>query len=123
MNLAAAEQSMRRFSNLIDQANDDYESHVEKHAAAERDYRKALAEAWLRAPRKIDGEKATVPERKAWVEGEVADLAYERDVAKGLLISAWGSIESRQKQLNAIQSLLSAHREEAKFARTGPEWS
>jgi DNA repair exonuclease SbcCD ATPase subunit len=120
MDLAAAEQEMKRLSHLIDEANDELRHQIAEYANAEREYRLAEARTWVQAPRERDGVKVTVPEREAWVQGRTAQARYKRDLAEGLKRAAYASIQSRQAQLSAWQSQLGAYREEVSFARGGP---
>lgn len=90
-------------------------------AESERDYRKARARAWIECPTDGPGEKFwTAKRREDWVDAETADQRYVRDMADGMRDSAREAIRARATELSAWQTLVSAHKEEAAFARTGP---
>lgn len=108
-------EEMARLSRLIDQGIQAMRDQARELASAEQEYRKAKAEAWLVVP------EGTVPAKEAWVNGRTADLRYRRDLADGLRSAALEAVRSRRTQVSALQTLLNAHQEEAKFARTGPE--
>lgn len=114
LDLESAEKEMRRLSDLIDAGVRVLQTTTEEFATAEHDYRRARATAWLEA------EGRSAAEREAIVDGVTAGARRKRDLAEGMRRAAIESIRSRQAQLSAWQSLLSAHREEASFARTGP---
>lgn len=106
---------IEHYSSLIDKGLGALRESSTELAAAERDYRDAVADAWKAAP------KATVPERKAWVEQVTAEHRHRRDTAEYERQSALEAVRARRTQLSAVQSLLAAHREEASLARTGPQ--
>lgn len=83
-------------------------------AEAERAYRKSRALAWVEA-------EGTAAHREAQVDALTADLRFERDCQEGLKRAAIESVRARSQQISLLQSLLSAGRAEAEFARTGPE--
>ncbi len=121
MDLMEVPAEMRDLSRRIDEGVQRL-AHEAKHAAAsERDYRKAKAEAWVTVRAVASGEKITAAELAARVDGATADLRYERDLAEGMRQAALEALRSRRAQVSALQSLLAAGREEAAFARTGPE--
>lgn len=113
MILAEAEVEVRRLSGLLDNGLATVRETSAALAAAERDYRKARAESWLT----VEG---TAAFREAQVDGLTADLRYARDLAEGTRRAALESVRSRQTQISAIQTLLSAHRAEAEIAGRGP---
>lgn len=115
MNLHDVPEEMARLSRLLDQGLTALRDQARELADAEHDYRLAKAQAWMAAP------AGTVPEREAWVNGETAKARSRRDLADGLRGAAVEAVRSRRTQVSALQSLLAAHREEAAFARTGPE--
>ena len=83
-------------------------------AEAEHEYREKKAMAYL------ETESGTVAEREAHVYALVGDFRRRRDLADGQRLAALESVRSRRGQLSAIQTLISAHKSEADFARTGP---
>ncbi len=109
-----------RLSRLLDQSLSWVKQKVHEYAEAERDYRLAQATAWQESPRYRDEVKLTAGEREAWVNGETAYLREARDIADGLRQAGIEGVRSRRAQISALQTLLNAHQEEAKFARTGP---
>lgn len=115
MNLAEAVKDVRRLSRQLDTGLDTLRDSAEEVADAERDYRKAKALAW------VNRTEGTAAERAALVDADTADLRYKRDLAEGIRRAALESVRARAQQISMYQSLLSAHREEASFARTGPQ--
>lgn len=122
MDLREAQEEAQRLSRLIDDGIRALREQSEVLAARERDYRRGKAEAWVRCPRDSDPRARTwsAGRREAWVDAETADLRYERDVADGMRQAALEAVRARRAQLSALQTLLNAHAEEAKLARTGP---
>lgn len=84
-------------------------------AQAEHDYRKAVAEAWAKAP------EGTVPEREAWVKGQTADLRLARDMAQVDRQTVLEAVRSRRTQLSAWQTEANAFKSEADYVRTSPQ--
>ena len=113
--LSEAVSEVRRLSKLLDAGLDVLRDSSEKVAEAERDYRKARGEAW------VFQSQGTAAYREAQVDAKTADLRYARDLAEGVRRSALESVRSRGTQISMMQSLLSAHRAEASFVRTGPD--
>lgn len=122
MNLADAFAEAERLSRLIDAGIEALRTQSEVLAARERDYRKAKAEAWVRCPRDSDPRERnwSAGRREAWVDAETAGLRFARDMADGLRQAALEAVRARRAQLSALQTLMNAHAEEAKLARTGP---
>jgi len=120
MNLAEAFAEAERLSRLIDAGIDALRTQSVALAEAERTYRKSKAEAWVRCPRDSDPKARswTAGRREAWVDAETADLRFERDVAEGMRQAALEAVRARRAQLSALQTLMNAHGEEAKFVRT-----
>ncbi len=116
MNAAELAREGEELVALLDEAQTFYEEKVAEAAAAECTYRKARQEALVRCP------SGTVDEKKAWVDAETADLRYARDLAVGLEKGGLELIRSRRQMLSLLQSRSNASREEAAFARTGPEY-
>jgi hypothetical protein len=108
---------MARLSALLDRAIATLRTASLAHADEEHTYRKARGEAWVRSA----GKGQVVPEREAQVDAVTADVRLARDRAAALEKSALEAVRARRTQLSALQSLMGAHREEAAFARTGPE--
>lgn len=104
----------RRLSKQLDGALGLLKEQIVAAAEAERDYRKAKAQAWVTAP------DDTAKAKEAWVDGSTADLRHTRDIAEGMVRACHQAIRSRQQQISLLQSVASAHKAEAEFARTGP---
>jgi hypothetical protein len=101
-------------------AADLYEAHrlleerVKSSARADRAWRLARAKAYARTI-------GTVAERDAEVELETGDKRYEAKLSEDLRVAALEGVRSRRATLSAYQTLVNLSREEANFARTGPE--
>lgn len=115
MNLSELVDKMRELSSLVDGGVEMMRVQAQAHAEAERDYRKAVAQAWVEAP------EGTVPEREAWVKGKTADLRYKRDLAKGMERAADVAVRARTTQVSAWQTAVNAERTEMDFAKYSPE--
>lgn len=112
-----AEQLAQQMLNLCKQLDDcqaELEACVKEEVAAERAYGIAKSAAYL-------GTSGTVGEREAHTTKAVADERYRAHLAEGLSKSALEAVRSKRAQLSACQTLVSAHKEEAKLARYGPE--
>jgi len=103
----------QRLSRLIDEAVEELSAAAVGCATFEREYRRAKAEAWGKAP------EGTVPVREAWVNAEVGDQRFERDKAEGERVSALESLRSRRAQLSFLQTLMKATSEDMQFHATG----
>lgn len=107
----------RRLSDLLDAALRFNKEQIPKAAAAERDYRKAKSELWVRA-KTVD---MLAKEKETWVDAQSADLRYERDVAEGMLRVGYQAVKSRQQQISLLQSQMNVFKAEANFAQFGIE--
>lgn len=117
---------MRRLSRLLNQGLTALRDQARELAEAEHDYRRGKAEAWMLCPNDAAGTKLadkdwTSAKREAWVNAHSAELRLRRDLAENMRQAALESVRSRRTQVSALQSLLASYREEAAFARTGPE--
>lgn len=110
--LAAMSAEYARLSGLLSDGLEAMRRMAAELAEAENAYRKAKAEAWLHAP------AGTVPEREAWVGGHTADTRKRRDLADYMRTAAVEAVRSRRTQISALQTMLNAHQEEARFERT-----
>jgi len=110
MNLFEMTNEAERFSRLLDSGIQVLSEASKESAENEHALRKAVAIAWVEAP------KGTVPQREAWVESETADLKRALDLAEGKRYTALEAIRSRRAQLSMLQSLLAAHRAEVDLA-------
>lgn len=115
MNLSDLITEAARLSRLIDAGIEAMRENSKQLAEAERQYRKAKAQAWLTLSR-----DATVPERTAVINGETADLRYQRDLAEGMRQAALEAVRARRTQVSVLQTMAKADQAEAEFARTGP---
>lgn len=125
MTLDEIERGMKRLSQLIHEQLDALREQSIELAAAEADYRKAKAVAWVSCPSDPDGTKAgerdwTAARKEAWVDADTADLRYARDLADASRDAAREAVRSHRQQLSSLQSLLAAHRAEAELGATGP---
>jgi hypothetical protein len=105
---------LRKLEADLDGAHAEHWKQVQAWADAERDYKKAYAQAIL------SSEEKTVAEREARADIATADLRHAWKLAEGLAQSALEAIRSRRTKVSAVQSLLSAYKEEAAFSRVGP---
>lgn len=115
MNLSYMSEEMLRLSHLIDKGIIALAEAGQESAEADHILSKAVATAWSVAP------KASVPERKAWVDAETAVEKKAYDLAESKKYTALEAIRSRRTQMSALQSLMAAHRAEAEFVRHSPE--
>lgn len=126
MILGGVAEEMARLSRLIDAGLQAMRDQAQELADAEDAYRKAKSDAWMVCPNDEPGTKPAdkdwiAAKREAWVNAQTADLRRRRDLAEGLRQAALEAVRSRRTQVSALQTLLNAEQEEAKFARTGPE--
>lgn len=108
-----------RLSELLDNGLAEMRRQGDAYAKAENAYRKGKRSAWRHVPPELTLAK----EREAWVDAESADDRMARDNADMDRQDALESVRSRRAQLSALQTVTNADTEEAKFARTGPEWA
>ena len=114
MNLVEAQDEMRRLSQLLDDGLAYLRKCVTEHAEAEADYRHAVAKAFLEA------NSSTVKGREMLADSKTHDERQRAYLARGMEKAALEAVRSRRQQISALQSLLSAHKTEAEFERTGP---
>lgn len=115
MDLETLMAEAKRLSDLLDRGVQALREAAISVAHAEHDYRRAHAEAYLST-------HGTVGEREAQAYLLIDDKRFQRDVADNGKIAALEALRSRRAQLSAVQSLLTAHKAEADFARTGPQY-
>lgn len=126
--LADAMTEMKRLSHLIDSGVEMSREQAYALAEAEEQYRLGKRLAWEACPNDPPGVKAgerewTAARREAWVDAHCAGLRKARDQAEMLRDAAREAVRSRQTQLSAWQTLVTAHKAEAEFARTAPSWA
>ncbi len=95
-------------------AHDDLEESIHDAATKDAEYRRAKAEAHVKAP------EGTVADKEAFVDQEIAQVRFEAKIAEGLQQAGLELVRSRRQIVSALQSKLSASKAEAEFARTGP---
>lgn len=114
MNFAEMSVEYRRLSELLEDGLDELRERAEALATAENEYRKNRALAWPMT-------SGTAKEREDEVNSISADARKDRDLADYMRTAALEAVRSRRTQISALQTMLNAHQEEAKFARTVPE--
>jgi hypothetical protein len=80
-------------------AREAYERAFDRSADAEREYRKALAQAF------VSVEGGTAAEREANARARVSDLSYQRDLSAGLIKVAHerlNEIDAHRQSLNRL---------------------
>jgi hypothetical protein len=115
LNAADLAREGREARKLFEDAIRYHDDVVEKAADLERQYRKLRAVKFVQAP------QGSVEWKKTWVDAETADLRYQRDIAAGQVKSALELVRQRRQETSLLQSEAASHREEARFALTGPE--
>src|SRR5688500_7758224 len=108
-----------RLSRQVDRCLSMVKKQVSAYPGAESGDGAAKANAWGTAPRDHGDAKITAGEREACVNGATAGERQKRDLADGMRQAALEAVRSRRGQISALQTLLNAHQEEAKFARAG----
>lgn len=103
----------QRLSGLLDKGIAALREASVRHAQSDHAYRKARAIAYLQAA-------GTVAEREAHADIQTSEGRLDRDLAAAEAEAAREAVRARRTQLSAVQSLLTAHRAEAEFARVGP---
>lgn len=126
MDLTSMAVEFARLSRNLDKGLAAMRTAAIELANAENTYRKQKAEAWVTCPNDAATVRAgerewTAARREAWVNAHTADARQARDLAEGNRLAALEAVRSRRTQISALQTLLNAHQEEAKFSRTAPE--
>jgi hypothetical protein len=103
-------QEARRLRELLGNGLTAFREQSVACAEAEREYRKAKAEAWAR--RAGEGLAA---ERTAYVDSDTADLRYQRDLADALAKSARLAVQVRLSELDFLRSEFAALREDMRL--------
>lgn len=114
MNAAELNQILIREKREIDEAVAELERRTVEAAEAEAVYRMAKSTAYLATT-------GTVAEREARAENAINQLRKQRDMAEGLRASGLQALKAKCQKLSASQTMGSLSKEEAAFARTGPE--
>lgn len=104
-----------RLVRQLEESHDTLMSVVEDLAHAENEYRKARALEWA-------GSRLSTAAAKAeFVNGATADLRDTRDLLEGRRKAGIEHGRNLRQQLSFVQTALNVKREEAAFARTGPD--
>lgn len=90
--------------------NDEYENLNSLYAEAQRSYAIELAKKITEL--KINGQAITVIKELAKGDEHVANLRYNRDIAKGIMKACVSSIKNMREQIGSYRSLLTWLREE-----------
>jgi len=115
MNLAELTAEAFRLSRKIDAGVTSLNTSARQSAEAEREYRKAKAQAWALHT------EGTAKEREAQVDATPADLRYVRDLADAGRQASLEALRSRRAQSSMVQSLIGVLKSETEFAKYGPE--
>ncbi len=105
---------MVRLSRLLDDGIDAMRRFAREYADAEDDYRLARARAHAATEGTVDD--AAMPSIWSRQRNVVPPTTPE-----AMKQAATEAVRARRAQLSALQSLMSAYRADAEFARTGPE--
>lgn len=105
--------TMRRIDAGVQSLADQSKAEAE----AERTYRHARAQAWVR----LDRDGTTAAQREDAVNASTSDARYARDVARGGAAAAREALRARRAELSMVQTLLGIERAEAELMRYGPE--
>lgn len=103
-----------RLSRQLEKAITYLREQAVESAHAEDRYRMAKAKAYLEA-------EGTVDARRATVDLATSQERVESHIAESLQRAALEAVRSRRQQISALQTLVSAHKAEAEFIRTGPQ--
>lgn len=96
-----ARRASRRLAELRREAENALEDAVRESAEAERDYRKALSQAFVRNAN-FEG---TAAAREAKSRADAADAAYKRDLAEGMVKVAGERLRGLEREGAALRSL------------------
>lgn len=114
-----------RLSDALGEVTDEYAAAAYEYGEADSGYRKAKAISYLTAttddkqrPRK---EQRTVAAISATVDIECENERLTERLAKARKEATKEKMESTRIQINALQSVANALREEMRLSRTGPE--
>lgn len=113
MNIHDIEAEFRRLSDLLESGLAQLVEYTNRYAVAEDQYRMARASAYTEAT-------GTVGDRQAYADLHTSVERVDAHRMDGMRQAALEAVRSRRQQISALQTLASAHRAEAEFARTGP---
>lgn len=102
MELANITQELYQGSKRLEEGSKEIFKLAEKMAATERDYRIALAKEKIQ----LRDEGMAIGLIEDVARGNLADLRYQRDIAKETYVAARDSMKAIQVQINALQSIL-----------------
>lgn len=106
---------MLTYVGELDEAQKQLHNALHSEANMEHIYRQERRKAFISA------EAGTVDERNAEVDATCADARRERDRATGDAKAALEAVRNKRQSLSALQSIANSVREEAAFARVGPD--
>lgn len=112
--------AMLDMSESMDRFTVEYREAMFVEAEAEETYRTLRAVKW-QAAESVLGLKANVGQKQAWVDGDCAAARRSRDEAIGHTKACFERVRNTRQKLSALQSAANAIKEEAAFARTGPD--
>lgn len=114
-----------RLSDLLGEVTEEYGAAAFEYGEAESMYRKSKAVSYLAAvandkgkPRK---EQRTIPALEATRDIECENERLAERLAKARKEATREKMESTRVQINALQSVANAIREEIRLSRTGPD--
>ncbi len=111
--LTEMQTEMIRLSRLLDAGLEYLRVQAVEFAEAENAYRMARAKAYLES-------EGTVEMRKSIVDLATPVERVAAHLAEGMSRATLEAVRARRQQISAWQTLVSANRVEAEFARTGP---
>lgn len=114
MTPAEAQEALRPIVEWLHTANKDLRAQGEAFAEAAHEYRQAWSTEYMRA-------EGTQGDKKAQADLETSELRLAMEIADGYRTAALERVRSARQEISAIQSLMAAYKEEAAFARTGPQ--
>jgi broad specificity phosphatase PhoE len=103
-------QEARKLRDLLDNGLTVFREQSIQAAVAERDYRKAKAEAWARR-----AGQGLAAERQAQVDSDTSDDRFARDLAEALAKSARLAVQVRLSELDFLRSEFAALREDMRL--------
>jgi hypothetical protein len=111
---AQAQDALRPIVEWLHTANKDLRAQSEAFADAAHEFRQAWSAAYMRT-------EGTQGDKKAQADLETSHLRLAMELADGFRTAALERVRSARQEISAIQSLMAAYKEEAAFARTGPQ--
>ena len=106
-------------SQQVDDALAYLRKAVTEWADAEEVYRREKAKSYLAHKART----RQVADAKSLAEIDCSKLMHACHIADGMKQAALENVRARRAQLSALQSIAAMNREEAGFAKTGPQFS